>query len=104
RFLTANVFAPLAALIINARRGAKGQPGLRGPAMEEAINAFVASRLRSIAFLKSGWIGAIKKMIPYADRRGGPRQDRTAKEYGQAKGDAKPSVNSGFKARATIEN
>lgn len=94
--------APLAALIINKRRG-PGR-GLYGSMMEEAIRQLLSARNRSIAFLKSGWIGAVRKLLPFADR-GGPRQDRVAKEYGQAKGDATPARdNSVWKTKATITN
>lgn len=98
--------APLAALIINARRGRHGEKGLSGPMMAEAVAALLAIRLKSVAFLKSGWLPAIKRLEPYAERIGGraPRQDRTAAVVGQEKGGAKPAKESGWESRAIIEN
>jgi hypothetical protein len=58
--------APYAALIINKRRGRKGQKGLYGAEMEQAIRDMLASRRRSIAFLKSGWIPAIRILESFA--------------------------------------
>jgi hypothetical protein len=93
--------APLAALIVNKKRG-RGR-GLYGTAMAEAVRTLIASRMRSIAFLKSGWIPAIKALIPFADRRGGPRQDR-AVQYGRAKGSGTPAQEGIWKVKAIIEN
>lgn len=93
--------APLAALIINKRRG-PGR-GLYGAAMEEAVRAMLAARMRSIGFLKSGWIAAIRILLPFANRRGAPRQDRSAQQVGTAKGNATPA-REGWRAKATFEN
>ena len=95
------VAAPLVALIINKRRG-KGR-GLYGAAMTEAIRALIAGRLRSIAFLKSGWLPAIRVLIGLADTRGAPRQDKTPVQVGQAKGYATPA-RSDWRAKTTIVN
>jgi hypothetical protein len=39
--------------------------------MAEAVEALLAIRLKSIAFLKSGWLPAIKRLEPYAEKIGG---------------------------------
>ena len=95
------VQAPLVALIINKRRG-KGR-GLFGAAMEEAIRALIAARLRSIAFLKSGWLPAIRALIGLADMRSAPRQERGPMQVGVPKGYAVPAAE-GWKAKTTIVN
>src|SRR5207237_657051 len=51
---------PYGPIIINARRGRAGQPGLHGVAVRGAVRDARASRLKSIAFLKAGWIPAIR--------------------------------------------
>lgn len=94
--------APLAALIINARRGRAGKPGLFGAAMTEAIHNMIAARLKSIAFIKSGWIPAIKTLMPFADKKGAPRQDK-AEQLGRPRGYARPAA-SNWKASAVLVN
>jgi len=85
--------SPRGALIINAARAKQGLPGLHGRAMAEAINALEAARLRSIGFLKSGWIPAIRILEGFAKDKGGaaPR-DSAARVYGQEKGAAYPAT------------
>lgn len=50
----------LAARIVNKRRRDNGQPMLFGKEMNEAARRMVAARMRSVGFLKSGYIPAIK--------------------------------------------
>lgn len=93
--------APLAALIINKRRG-KGH-GLQGAAMAEAIRQMIAGRVKSIAFMKSGWLPAIRALLPLAQRRGLPRQDRSMAQTGRDKGYAVPARED-WRATTTIAN
>jgi len=97
------VDAPLAALIINKRRGKAGEPGLQGARMARAVRELLAARMRSIAFYKSGWLPAIKLLAPLADRKGEPQTDRAAKQVGRPKGDATPATE-GENPAATIVN
>lgn len=84
--------APLVALLINARRGKRGEKGLTGAKMAKAVKSFIARRLRSIAFIASGGIPAIKAFEPYADKKGqAPRMDRAVRQYGKAKGSGTPA-------------
>src|SRR5690349_3371203 len=53
---------PLAALIVNRDLKRAGKPGLTGEAMKEAIMKLIARRQRSRAFLKAGWLPAIKTL------------------------------------------
>jgi hypothetical protein len=96
--------APLAALIVNARRGEKGLPGLYGAEMTRAIAAMLGARLRSIAFLKSGWLPAIRILEGYAtDKSKGAPTDRDAVVRGQEKGSAIPAID-GHEVVAKIIN
>ena len=95
--------APLVALIINAQRG-KGK-GLYGVEMTEAIRKFIANRMRSIAFLKSGWLPAIKGLAALVpNKRNAPPIDRSAKQFGEAKGSFRPARDSSWKTVSTIIN
>lgn len=96
--------APVAALLINWKRGRRGEPGLYGDAMKKAVKNFLASRLRSIAFLKSGWIPAIRILNPLVKSKSGAKPiDRTVKQYGKDKGTALPA-REGSKPKTIIEN
>jgi hypothetical protein len=82
-----------AALILQARRRAAGQPGYTAKELPAAVKKFIGARLRSIGYLKSGWIPAIKKLEPLADVRAKPRVDNSGKVFKQPKGGAKPARN-----------
>ena len=89
-------------MIINKRRGERGEKGLYGDAMAEAQIAMRARRLRAIGFIKSGWIWAIKNLEPYVkSKRGAAREDKSVKAYGRPKGKGSPAR---FLARAIIAN
>lgn len=82
--------APLLALIINKRRGQKGQPGLYGSAMKREFRKIFGARARSIGFLKSGWLPALNLFRRFsgggAGARGLPPVDTSTKQKGAAKG------------------
>lgn len=82
-----------AARILQAERRATGQPSISRVDLPQAVKRFIAARLRSIAYIRSGWIPAIKRLEPFADVRGRPRMDSRAKQYGRPKGGAKPARN-----------
>lgn len=95
---------PLAALIVNAKRGRRGLPGLYGSAMSEAIENMLGGRMRSVAFLKSAWLPAVRLLATLVKNKSGvARSDRTAREYGQPKGSAIPA-REGFRVKAIIIN
>jgi len=96
--------APLAAVIINARRGRAGEKGLYGPDMARAIRGLLTARTRALGFIKSGWLPAIKLLAPYADKRGQPRIDHSVKQRGRAKGTAQPARGLSATIRAQIVN
>lgn len=98
----------LAARIVNARRREYAGPEyqLWGNALESAARVLIAARQRGAAFIKSGWIWALRDLSQVV--RGGKRSvtDKDVKAVGARKGKAVPArANSGggmFKA--TIEN
>lgn len=89
--------APLAALLVNKGR----HPGLFGTAMQEAIRTFIGKRNSSIAFLKSGWIPAIRALWPLAEKKDFStlRVAKTRRDWGSVK-TAKP----GWNSEVIIEN
>lgn len=96
--------APLAALIINARRARDGRAGLYGAKMTAAIEALIAARNRSRAFLKSGWIPAIRKLQPLVKESYGlSGAAGRAVQIGAPKGNAIPA-RPGEQCKAIIEN
>ena len=54
--------------VINKQRGSKGLKGLYGAAMKQAQKILLGQRLRARAFLKSGWIPAMRILFPLAER------------------------------------
>ncbi len=89
--------------MINKRRADHGQKGLYGDQMRIAARVIVSARSRSIAFIKSGWLPAIRKLEAFAERRGAPRQERGPRQYGREKGDGIPARAATF-MRTTIIN
>jgi hypothetical protein len=51
----------VANLVINARLGRAGKPGLYGWRMKQAVSEMVNKRVRSIGTIKAGWLNAIRK-------------------------------------------
>ena len=101
----ASAQAPVVALMINKKRGEQGRPGLFGRDMAAEVRTFIASRQRTVAFLKSGWspaIKALKSRVPYKFR-GAAKEKETVKVMGVAKGRALPAL-PGDQPKCTIEN
>ncbi len=71
--------------------------------MAKAVAVVLASRLRSRAFLKSGWLWAVKKLEPYAEKIRARGPIRGTKAIGAAKGDAVPA-SQGWRVVAKIIN
>ncbi len=100
--------APLLALIINKRRGNKGEPGLYGAEMKKEFQTVFGARARSIAYLKSGWIEARDMFKPWAEGgRGLPPSEGTGiggtKRIGRPKGGGN-IAREGWNPVATIWN
>jgi hypothetical protein len=96
--------APLVSLIINARRGRAGEKGLYGKPMETAGRELLGSRARSIAFIKSGWLGPIRDIAPFVkDKKEASPMDAASKQVGRPKGEGKPATQN-VNPRAEIVN
>ncbi len=97
--------APLGAILINKMRGSKGEKGLFGKRMASELNKFIRIRNRSINFLRSGWISAIKAIEPFIEKKSGPPYKKS-KILGQHKGGAKAAVKSmtNWMCKASIWN
>ena len=95
--------APLAALIIQAARARKGLPGLYGAEMEAAINELIARRLKSISFLRSGWLPAIRILGRFVRRPGTAPPIGELQQFGPDAGSANPASEE-WNAIATIIN
>ena len=96
--------------IINYRRGKRGEKGLYGEAMAEAQALVKAIRLRSVAFVKSGWIPAIKRLEKFVkSKRGAARSEEgdgigRPKVIGTPKGNALEAKENSFNCFAIIRN
>jgi hypothetical protein len=91
-----DIKAPLLAVIINARRG-EGR-GFHGAEMTREMNKVFNARMKSIGFIPSGFVPAIKKLEPFSKygRRSAPPEDPQAKVIGKPKGDALPAIQVSF--------
>lgn len=97
--------APLISLLINMRRGARGEKGLYGKSMANAVKGWLGARLRSIAFLRAGFIPAIKAFEPLAEKKGqAPKMDGATRQYGKPKGSAKVAKADTWRPVASITN
>lgn len=77
-----------------------GQWGAKGETMEERVRNFIASRSRSAGFIASGWIGARNALWSFVKQKpAGVRTVANARQYGRAKGRAKPAS---FSLRSVI--
>lgn len=100
-----NVHYNLAQLIIIARRAALGLKTTKD-AIADDVKKLINARKRSIGFLKSGWLPAIRLLEPLADRIGGApaRLDKSAVQVGTSKGKARAALESQLVATAVITN
>lgn len=97
---------PIAALLVNKRRGERGKPGLYGAAMTEAIRRIRGARQSSVGFIKSGWLPAIRKLeygVPEKYRRGAAKMDMTIHTSTSPKGSA-TLASPGARVQAMISN
>lgn len=92
----------IAGMIINKGRAKRGEKGLYGREMAVAVAAMIARRKRARGFLASGWVWAIRKLAPFAEKIGAP-STYGLRALGRAKGSAIPAV-PGNKVFAKIAN
>ena|ERR1700761_7087513 len=64
--------------VLNARRVAKGQPALGNTGMSEPAKTFLATRVNSSAYIKSGWFVPLIRMgaHPHNKKRLSKKQER----------------------------
>jgi hypothetical protein len=97
----------LAQLIIIARRAAKGLPTSKA-AIKEEVEKFTKARLKSIAFIKAGFLPGVKVFEPLAAKIGGapPRMTKSnsGTQYGAAKGSGTPASEGSARAVAKFVN
>jgi hypothetical protein len=97
--------APIAALLINWKRGQTGEKGLYGADMRAAIRRLIAVRSRARAYLAAGWIPAIKKLSRLAEKPSKAAEpDAEARRIQNPKGSADPATETGTIAIARIIN
>lgn len=102
--------APLAVLLVQAKAREAGRPSpwagksrsAGASAMAAAVRNLIVARIRSISFLKAGWLPSIKVFESLAEKSA-PLPAKDARQYGQAKGRGIPAK-WGFSPRAVIEN
>jgi hypothetical protein len=84
-----------AAKLVNDRRRASGMKTVWGKELADQARKLIAFRKRSAAFIKSGWIPAIRDLSALAYASGYKKQDRNnfqdAKQYGRPKGSVHPA-------------
>ncbi len=81
--------APLAAVIINSQLGKRGEKGLTGAKMSQAITKLIAERKRAVNYVRAGWKNAIVILEKYLGtkgelnfaRRGAPHKDKEAMKF-----------------------
>lgn len=95
--------APLAVLIINARRRARGEKGLTGNEMRKAIDRMVGARKRSSGFNASGNVPGIKTLAGVIRKPFIIARMSGISVVGKDKGEAIPAKES-FNPMATIIN
>jgi hypothetical protein len=84
----------------------KGEWLAPGGTIEERAKNFIAKRLRSISYIRAGWIPALKKLGAVVPKKpsGSTSAERQATYFGRPKGDAVPAKSTLGLIVATIEN
>ncbi len=95
---------PLAAMIVRRRRRSKREPELSASELEAAGRRLISVRVRSVAFLKSGWLPAIRTLAPFVKSKGQAKPlESTVRQVGAEKGSATPAFE-GHTAIAKLVN
>lgn len=98
-----NVNAPVAAIIVQKNKKAKGEYGVYGARMTTEINKLIRIRKRTVNFLKAGWIPAIKALEVIVPSKSGPSY-RKPLVKGKPKGGGIPARSNTWSPVATIWN
>lgn len=81
----------LAARIVNARLVERGEKPIFGKELVKAVKRMIGARLRAVAFIRSGWIYAIRTLSATVGYSARPASGEAARMRGQAKGYARPA-------------
>lgn len=81
---------PLAEILVNAERKKQGQPLIFGKELTSEMRKLYARRIRSVNFVRAGWIPAIKGLTPLAKKDGSTQRDTSVKAAGEPKGGVIP--------------
>lgn len=96
---------PLVALLVNFRRGRKGEKGLYGQAMAKASLSFIGFAVRSAGAIAAGFIPSAKGFEPLAEKKSkAPPEDKNAVQYGKPKGSFKVALKNTERPFAEIIN
>lgn len=97
--------APIAAILVNKQRKAKGKRGLNGAKMSDAVGRFIRVRQSHRNRVRSGCLPAKRILSAYVDsKRGAPRQVAGVKQKGSDMGYAIPAKGSSWVPEAIISN
>ncbi len=91
----------------SARRLLRRENAARNMTTAKRVQKLTGRRVRSRAFLKSGWLPAIKTLAPLAEKKGAPYTGPRPVQYGQPKGlaiPAKPPASPSDPVAGLIEN
>lgn len=94
------------AKIVNSKRVKDGKKTLHGEELLAELRKVFSARMRSIGFIKSGWLKGLHTYAPLAFSKAGlPPVDKDANQAGQQKGGARPAHSGQGKAsRADMWN
>jgi hypothetical protein len=81
----------LAARIINARLVERGEKPIFGRELVKAARKMIGAKLRSVSFIRSGWIYAVRTLSAAVGYSAGSQAGNTARMMGQPKGYARPA-------------
>lgn len=77
-----------AARIVNAKRRARGEKTIWGRELGESARKLTAGKVRSVQFIRSGWLPAVQRLGALVYQRGATMG---AKQRGRPKGDVSPA-------------
>ena len=93
----------LAHRLVNARRIKEGLRGIWGSELDARAKKLRTARLRSINFIRSGWIPALRKFFRYI-AKGSRAYDRSVRQIGKPKGYGSPAPRKTMTPVAEIAN
>lgn len=97
--------APLAAILVNIQRKAKGLRGVNRNKMVQAVDKLIRIEQSHRNFLRMGWLPAKRILgMQIPSKRGAPKQVGNFKQRGSDKGYAIAAQDNSFEPVATVAN